>query len=196
MSFVDLVLAVHRCLTEAGLEHSFGGALALMQHVAEPRTTWDIDINVSVEKSRAAEVIRALSGIARADHADVERLATDGQVRIFAGRYPIDIFLAVHDFHQDIRTAVTVRPFGSTELPYVSATHLSVLKALFDRSKDWVDIEAMMRHGSVDAQRAIGWLVTLLGPDDERPGRMRALSLLGPEPEPPDAVAMFGGRRP
>ena len=40
----------------------------------------------------------------------------------------------------------------------------------------------------------LGW--HLLGPDDERPGRMRALSLLGPEPEPPDAVAMFGGRRP
>jgi hypothetical protein len=77
-----------------------------------------------------------------------------------------------------------MRPFGDRELPYISATHLTVLKAMFNRSKDWVDIESMLRHGSVDVQRAIGWLVTLQGPDEEAPARIRAMSLLGPEVEP------------
>lgn len=194
MLFVDLVLAVHRALDDAGLEHSFGGALALMHHVGEPRTTWDIDINVSVGTSRAGDVLRALSGVAMYDGDHLRKLESDGQVRLIAGRYPVDVFLAVHDFHQDLRTGVSLRPFATTELPYVSATHLCVLKALFNRSKDWADIEAMMRYGAVDVPRAIGWLARLLGPDDERPARVRSLSLLGPETEPPNVKALFGPR--
>lgn len=194
MLFVDLVLAVDAALNEAGLDHAFGGALALMHHVEEPRTTWDVDVNISVPTERAAEVLDALRAIAPSDVSHLQLLVADGQVRLMSGRYPVDVFLAVHEFHEDARTGVVVRPFADTELPYVSATHLCVLKALFNRSKDWTDIEAMVRHGSVDVPRAIGWLVTLVGDDDDRPSRIRALSLLGPD-EPVTARALFGRKQ-
>lgn len=184
MLFTELIFATHKALDDAGLEHAFGGALALMHYVAEPRTTWDVDVNISVSRENADVVVAALSGIVQATEEQVALLKQDGQVRLLVGRYPLDIFLAEHEFHDEMRMMSSMRPFGDRELPYISATHLTVLKAMFNRSKDWVDIESMLRHGSVDVQRAIGWLVTLKGPDEEAPARIRAMSLLGPEVEP------------
>ncbi len=184
MLFTELIFATHKALDDAGLEHAFGGALALMHYVAEPRTTWDVDVNISVSRENADVVVAALSGIVQATEEQVALLKRDGQVRLLVGRYPLDIFLAEHEFHDEMRMMSSMRPFGERELPYISATHLTVLKAMFNRSKDWVDIESMLRHGSVDVQRAIGWLVTLQGPDEEAPARIRAMSLLGPEVEP------------
>ena len=183
MLFTELIFATHKALDDAGLEHAFGGALALMHYVAEPRTTWDVDVNISVSRENADVVVAALSGIVQATEEQVALLKRDGQVRLLVGRYPLDIFLAEHEFHDEMRMMSSMRPFGDRELPYISATHLTVLKAMFNRSKDWVDIESMLRHGSVDVQRAIGWLVTLQGPDEEAPARIRAMSLLGPEVE-------------
>jgi len=184
MLFTELIFATHKALDDAGLDHAFGGALALMHYVAEPRTTWDVDVNISVVKEDAEVVVEALSEIVQATEEQVAFLKQDGQVRLLVGRYPLDIFLAEHEFHDEMRMMSSMRPFGDRELPYISATHLTVLKAMFNRSKDWVDIESMLRHGSVDVQRAIGWLVTLQGPDEEAPARIRAMSLLGPEVEP------------
>ncbi len=184
MLFTELIFATHKALDDAGLDHAFGGALALMHYVAEPRTTWDVDVNISVVKEDAEVVVEALSEIVQATEEQVALLKRDGQVRLLVGRYPLDIFLAEHEFHDEMRMMSLMRPFGDRELPYISATHLTVLKAMFNRSKDWVDIESMLRHGSVDVQRAIGWLVTLQGPDEEAPARIRAMSLLGPEVEP------------
>jgi len=184
MLFTELIFATHKALDDAGLDHAFGGALALMHYVAEPRTTWDVDVNISVSRENADVVVAALSGIVQASKEQVAFLKQDGQVRLLVGRYPLDIFLAEHEFHDEMRMMSSMRPFGDRELPYISATHLTVLKAMFNRSKDWVDIESMLRHGSVDVQRAIGWLVTLQGPDEEAPARIRAMSLLGPEVEP------------
>lgn len=184
MLFTELIFSTHKALDDAGLEHAFGGALALMHYVAEPRTTWDIDVNINVVKQDAEVVVDALSALVQATEEQVALLKQDGQVRLHVGRYPLDIFLMSHEFHDEMRMMSSMRPFGDRELPYISATHLTVLKAMFNRSKDWVDIESMLRHGSVDVQRAIGWLVTLQGPDEEAPARIRAMSLLEPEVEP------------
>ncbi|MFN5602426.1 MAG: hypothetical protein ACK48T_09935 [Acidimicrobiaceae bacterium] len=99
MLFTELIFATHKAFTDAGIDHAFGGALALMHYVGEPRTTWDIDINVSVPKEDADVVVQALAGIVEASQDQVAMLKRDGQVRLMAGRYPIDIFLAVHEFH-------------------------------------------------------------------------------------------------
>ena len=58
----------------------------------------------------------------------------------------------------------------------VSATDLTILKALFDRSKDWVDIEDMLSHGKVDVEDVLRWLQVLLGDDDSRIGRLQSLA--------------------
>lgn len=35
-------------------------------------------------------------------------------------------------------------PFGDTSLPILAPEHLAVCKAMFDRPKDWIDIEQML----------------------------------------------------
>ncbi len=57
----------------------------------------------------------------------------------------------------------------------MSATHLTVLKAMFDRSKDWVDIEEMLDERSVDAPEALRWLAEILGADHHAYRRLAAL---------------------
>lgn len=199
MLFVDLILATHRSLKDAGIDHAFGGALALMHYVKEPRTTWDIDVNISIRQDDAQKVVDALSGLIEATPAQVEMLKRDGQVRLIVGRYPIDIFLAVHEFHDEMQTMSAMRPFGKVELPYISATHLAVLKALFDRPKDWIDIMEMMKHKSVDVQRAIGWLASMTSERDERTARFRAFSLARPDERSRESMSFFellGGNDP
>ena len=66
MLFAELIFATHKALDDACLEHAFGGALALMHYVAEPRTTWDVDVNISVLKDDAEIVIEALSPLVQA----------------------------------------------------------------------------------------------------------------------------------
>jgi len=189
----ELIAEVHRSLTSAGLDHAFGGALALMHNVAEPRMTRDIDVNVFVGTDDAPRVLEALSHLAPIAEDDVEKLVEDGFVRVVADIFPIDVFLSTDEFHDDMRPSVEIHQVGQNHFPYISATHLAVLKAMFDRPKDWVDILEMLRHGSVDVPRAVGWLVQILGHKDERPARLSALALAGPE-EKISPTALFGRR--
>ena len=39
---------------------------------------------------------------------------------------------------------------------------------MYNRTKDWADIEAMAEVDSIDKSRVIGWLVRLFGVDDPR----------------------------
>jgi hypothetical protein len=80
-----------------------------------------------------------------------------------------------------MRLRVEWHKVGETSLPFISATHLAVLKALFDRPKDWVDILEMMKFGTVDIQHALGWLTTMTAERDERPARLRAFALARPD---------------
>jgi hypothetical protein len=40
-----------------------------------------------------------------------------------------------------------------------------VFKALFNRTKDWADIEAMLRAGTVDVGDALRWIEVIVGDD-------------------------------
>jgi hypothetical protein len=47
---------------------------------------------------------------------------------------------------------------------------------LFDRSKDWVDIEAMLELGTaLDAAEVLRWVGRLAGDDDPRYDRIAAM---------------------
>ena len=49
--------------------------------------------------------------------------------------------------------------FGPVDIPILAPEHLIVCKAVFDRPKDWLDIEEMLAWGTeVDAPwRSAGW---------------------------------------
>ena len=179
-SLNQLLIDVHHAFIARGIDHAFGGALALMHYVGEPRMTRDIDVNVFVDESKASEVLDCLSHLADISEDHLHELVENGFVRIMAGVFPIDVFLSVHDFHFEMRAKVEIHSVGSQQFPFISATHLAVLKALFDRPKDWVDILEMMKSKSVDVHKAIGWLSTFTSGRDERTARMRAFALARP----------------
>ena len=71
-------------------------------------------------------------------------------------------------------TTVREVPFESDTIPVIGCTAVAVFKALFDRTKDWADIEAMIEAGFERGQ-ALTWLATLLPAGHPAPARLAAL---------------------
>ena len=173
---------IHERLSSAGIDCALGGALALAYHVDDPRGTSDIDVNVSVPASRAREVLDLLPADVPWSDETVTVIERDDQVRIMwpnpAGlRIPLDLFFMASDFHELVRMRTEVVPMLDASVRVLSATDLTVFKALFNRSKDWPDIESMLRaHDStVDLDEAIKWVAATVGSGDPRAERLRSL---------------------
>jgi hypothetical protein len=47
-----------------------------------------------------------------------------------------------------------------------SATALAVFKALFNRTKDWADVEAMIEMDAIDVAEAGAWIERVVGLED------------------------------
>jgi hypothetical protein len=184
-SLAEKIVAIERDLAAAELPHAFGGALALAFHVEEPRATRDIDVNVFVPASRTRDVLDALPAPIARDDRKADELQARGQVRLLWDENPVDVFLSTHPFHDEAAARVIDVPFAGITLPVLGATELVVFKAFFDRTKDWADIEAMLAADTVDGHRALGWLVDLLGADDERVDRFRRLLSAPPPAQDP-----------
>ena len=101
------------------------------------------------------------------DSQAADAMAND-QVRVFWEDTPIDIFFNVAEFHDDVMLGVEHHKFAKILIPVLGADALAVFKAMYNRTKDWADIEAMLDVDSLDKSRVIGWLVRLLGVDDPR----------------------------
>lgn len=171
----DKLLAIHRALDVAAIPHAFGGAIALAYAVADPRATNDIDLNVAVSVDDAGRVVAALpDGItARPDVLDTIR--KDGQDRLRWGDVPVDLFFPQHEFHAIVQARAGSHPFRNVTIPVITATDLTVFKTLFDRTKDWADIESMLRAEAVDVPEARRWVEAILGTD--HPGAIRLAGL-------------------
>jgi hypothetical protein len=172
-SLPDKVLAVDGALTD--VPHAFGGALALAYH-AEPRATVDIDVNVFVPAEEADRVLVPLADIGVDVAGASSTVVRDRQVRVMWGHTPIDLFFASDRFHDAAdRGAVSV-PFADGVIRVLSAEHLTVCKVVFDRPRDWVDIEAMRTLGtSIDVAEVLRWVGRIAGDDDPRYERIAAL---------------------
>lgn len=143
-SLPEKVVAIHEALRSKKLPHAIGGALALAYY-AEPRATIDIDLNVFVPTARSSSVIDALEPLGiDASNLDLEALERDGQCRLWWGDNPVDLFFAYDEIHEEMRKEARKVPFADTSLPILAPEHLAVCKAMFDRPKDWIDIEQML----------------------------------------------------
>lgn len=173
LSLPEKVLAIGHALKD--IPHAFGGAISLGYH-AEPRATIDIDLNVFVTVNRSFEVLDLLSEIGAETHAAADSVASDGQVRIMWDNTPIDLFFSYDPFHDAANRAAVSVPFADHTIRVLSATHLSVCKAVFDRPKDWIDIESMLAIGTyIDAAEALRWVGRIAGDEDLRYERLSAL---------------------
>lgn len=175
-SLPDKVIAIHESLQAAKVPHALGGALALAYY-ATPRATIDIDLNVFVPTERWREAIDALSplGIATKD-LDSNALERDGQCRLWWGDNAVDLFFAYDPIHDEMRKQVRRVPFGGTTVPILAPEHLAVCKAVFDRRKDWLDIEQMLiADDELDLAEVEKWLERMVGKRDPRFERLTEL---------------------
>jgi Nucleotidyl transferase AbiEii toxin, Type IV TA system len=174
-SLPDKVLAIHERLTRAKTPHAFGGALALAYY-AEPRATIDVDLNLFVSPSSYPDVERALAEIGVGEGVDPEIVERDGQCRLRWGNTPIDLFFAYDALHDAMRRAIRSEPFGDARIPILAPEHLLVCKAIFNRPKDWLDIEQMMVCvEELDTDEVGAWLDRIVGADDPRRERFDRL---------------------
>ncbi len=181
LGLADKVVRLHEVLDAAGIPHAFGGALALAYY-AEPRVTVDIDVNLFVEPSRFADVLAVLTGLGVTRAPSESAVLRHGQGRVWWGRNPVDLFFAYHPLHDAMRAAARTVPFGDDAIPVLAPEHLLVAKALFDRRKDWLDIEQMLvAQPAIDLDEVHRWLHELTGDDDQRMQHLRSIEreLLG-----------------
>lgn len=168
-------MLLHRALPR--VPHAFGGALALAYY-AEPRATVDIDVNVFVGVERFADVARRLVRLgASADDPTVHELVRrNGQARVLWDTTPIDVFFAYDAFHDAAATARRTVPFADTTIPILAPEHLIVCKVVFDRGRDWVDIDAMLAADTgLDVAEVLRWVGRIAGDDDPRYERIAAV---------------------
>jgi hypothetical protein len=171
----EKIAALHHALAAAGIAHAFGGALALAYY-AEPRTTIDVDVNVFVAPDMYAAVDAALAPLG-AEPIEERAVRRDGQYRSHWGRTPIDLFFAYDDIHEAMRRQARTVPFGEDRLPILAPEHLLVCKALFDRPKDWLDIEQMLVcTDDLDLAEIRSWLDRAVGAEDSRRRRFEELA--------------------
>ena len=172
----EKVLRIDAALSDARLAHAFGGALALAYY-AEPRATVDVDVNVFVGVDRVLEVSEALEpvGVASAPHAP--RLEDEGQCRWWWGRTPVDIFFSYDPLHEAMAESHRMVPFSEGRIPILAPEHLTVCKAVFDRTKDWIDIEQILvTHPDLDHDEIRRWLRRFVGDGDWRAERFDELA--------------------
>lgn len=175
MTLAQRVVAIETALSS--VPHAFGGALALAYY-AEPRATVDIDLNVFVSPPEFEEVAAPLRRLgAGVDDPSVEPIVRqDGQARVMWEATPVDLFFSYDPFHQAAGSARHPVPFADGTISILSADHLTVCKVVFNRPKDWVDIEAMLTAGTaIDAAEVLRWVGRIAGDEDARYDRVAVL---------------------
>lgn len=174
----EKLLALRDALEAHGIPHAFGGAIALFYY-RDPRSTTDIDINVFLPPDRQAEVLRVLDDLFVLDtQALGAEIEANGQARALWGTTFVDLFFADTDFHEAMSRRIRREPFLGSRITVLSPEDLLVCKALFDRPKDWLDIEAVVASQGTELDGAYieAALALFVEASDHRFARWRELT--------------------
>ena len=175
IGLADKVERLHRALARAKIPHAFGGAIALAYYTT-PRATIDVDVNIFVGPDRYESIVKLLRRAGVDRFPDASEALSAGQVRAWWDTNPVDLFFSYDPVHDAMRDAARTVPFGDTTIPILAPEHLLVAKAVFNRSKDWVDIEQMLiAVPELDREEVTRWLDHLVGLGDPRAQRVRDL---------------------
>lgn len=161
-------------LEAAGIPYAIGGAIAL-GYWAPPRGTADVDLNIFVGPDEPDVVESALSALESVG-VSVDRttawkeIEDGGVVRGWVGRTAVDAFFDSIELHRSAAGRAVVRPLAGRPAKILTAEDLAVLKLLFFRGKDILDVEQMVatRGAKLDHDYVRRWLVDCMGEDDAR----------------------------
>ena len=172
MTLPERLVALHRALAKARIPHAFGGAIALAYWTLDPRGTSDIDVNVFVPATDAGRTLAALPDGVEMPPGTEEAIARDGQVRLWWDETPVDLFFDYVPVHADAARNRRTVPFEGVRIPVLGPVELAVFKVMFDRTRDWADIEAMIVARTLDLAAVRASVIAMVGADDARLNRL------------------------
>ena len=124
-----------------------------------------------VPATECREALRALpTGIARPP-GTADAVARDGQIAS-GGTGHRSTFFDYSPAHADAARHRRTVPFADAVIPILGPVELAVFKAMFDRTRDWADNEAMVGAGTLDVASVATSLRSMLGNDDGRLARL------------------------
>ena len=174
MTLAEKIVAIHGALERQRIPHAFGGAIALAYYTLDPRGTSDVDLNLFVPERTPEAALAALpEGIADRQSATAAILAS-GQARLWWGENPVDLFFDNVPLHGAARANSRTVPFADTEIPVLGPVELAAFKTLFNRTRDWADLEAMVSARTLDVRAAAEAVAGVTG-DDPRVQRLLGL---------------------
>jgi hypothetical protein len=168
----ERLLAIHHAFDEGGIDHAFGGAIALAYWTLEPRGTRDIDVNVFSSPDEAELALEALPDEISRDDAALKAIQRDAQARLWWEETPVDLFFSNLPIHHQAALHRREVPFEGERIPILASLELALFKAMFDRTRDWADIEEMLRAHAFDPEELRRLIVEHVGRGDARLGRL------------------------
>lgn len=174
----DKIIGLHRTLSDADIPHAFGGAMAA-DYYRIPRGTADIDLGLFVRPHEHERVLDTLGQVFEVPNLpEVKRQIMERDQAVTRwGNTRVDLFFSVGAFHDSIASRVVEKEFAGEKIPVLSAEDIVVLKALFDRTQDWADIEAIceLQGDKLERPYITGWLKVAVGADNHRLARIEKL---------------------
>jgi predicted nucleotidyltransferase len=162
---------VSRRLTSAGIGHAVSGSIAAMIH-GYVRATVDVDLLVVAPKLRLPEVFDAIrsEGFEGEDRAMLDELARRYCAAFSRGKLQFEVFVPVFPWHSTLVARAVRCEIDGIEVPVVSVEDLVVLKMLWYRDKDAVDVPRLLEvnRGRTDVAYIRATLASLLPEDDAR----------------------------
>lgn len=149
MSITDVVLATHDLLDSAGLEHAFGGALALAYY-GEPRATVDVDVCIFVDHAESERVVALFAdqGFTPERSGRLSDPPVAGTRLVSASEVvKIDLFFSLGPLYANVAGRRKQFDFAGRPVPFVSVEDWVVFKLSFGRDKDWVDLAGVVSAG-------------------------------------------------
>lgn len=177
-TLMERVIQVADALEDAGIPYAFGGAIALT-YWAEPRATYDIDVNIFVPETQAGPVLEVLiaAGVPIDTSVELTTIRNQGQTRIHWDVIPLDLFFLTVALQESAHRRAQRVDFGSRMINVLSAEDLALCKIFFSREKDWIDLRGLllMQGRSFDLAYTRLWLADGLEADDTRISRFERL---------------------
>ena len=174
----ELAVEVSGFLRAAGIDHAVGGALALGFY-AEPRGTLDVDLNIFVDADAPGEALDALSagGIVIDRNRAISTIASRGDLFLRHRGCRLDLFFNSIPFHASASRRTREVHLLGARVPILAPEDLIVLKLLFNRHKDVVDIERIVAAmgADLDWPYVRRWLIECVGEDDARMDTLNTL---------------------
>src|SRR5439155_26761149 len=116
--------------------------------------------------------LAALPGGIEQPPGTAEAIVRDGQIRLWWDGVPVDLFFDYAPVHAEAARNRRTVPFEGVRIPVLGPVELAVFKVMFDRTRDWADLEAMAERGTLDLEAVRAGLEGMLDHDDARLARL------------------------